>query len=128
MRKDADLERLESRWRLIGAVVLVLVCVVAVLVAAWMSTGDLRLVSQWDWVFEHHRLLLVVLLLALVAVASLAIAAWRASSWRLLAWSVVPFAVVVLVVGGWVIADRRSNIADIASRVHQVEEVLPSRT
>jgi hypothetical protein len=123
---NEDLRRLESRWRVIATVVLVLVGVGVVLVVAWLSTSQLRFAGPWDWVVEHHRLLVVILVVAVAVGCALLITSWRTASWRRLAWVLVPFAVVVLVVGGWIIADRRSNAGDIASRVHEVEVILPS--
>jgi len=122
---DSELQQLESRWRAIGLVVLALTCVLMLSVIAWMPKDAARFTKQWDWVYDHHEQLVVVLGVAAVLVGVVALIAWRRSSPRILVWAVAPSLVVLVALVAWVLADRRSNAAEIERRVRQVSEILP---
>ena len=109
------------------AAVVLVITLFMVVIAGLVSLPRLtsRRSAVWDWVYEHHRTLVVVIALAAVVFATIALMAWRRSSWRMLAWGIAPLVLVAAVLVGWSLAEHRSNVGDITDRVHQVTSVLP---
>jgi hypothetical protein len=79
----------------------------------------------WDWVYEHHAQLVVVLVVAAALVGVALATAWRGSSWRRAAWAIPPAVIFVGVLVSWGVGDRRSLAGDIEGRVREVTAVLP---
>jgi hypothetical protein len=115
-----------SQWRLLAAAVLVVVAFLVVAAVAWLPTTAPRRSAVWDWVYDHHQELVVVVALAVILLGVVLIASWRESSWRRLVWGVPSLAIVAIVLVGWSVAEDHSNAGNITGRVHQVTAVLPS--
>jgi len=124
--QDEELGRLESRWRLIAAVVLALAACLVLAAVAWLPDTTPRATGVWDWVYDHHQELAVVVIVAVLALGVVLVASWRRSSWRTLAWGIPSLLIVATVLVGWNVAEDHSNAGDIAGRVHEVTAVLPS--
>jgi hypothetical protein len=80
----------------------------------------------WDWLYQHHAWLIAVLVVAGFAIGVVGWSAWRRRRLSVTLLGGAGFlAIVAVTVGGWVLADQRSNERDIARRVDTVASVLP---
>jgi len=124
--QDDELERLESRWRRIAGVVVVVafgLAVVAVVVS-WPRTTR-QTIAVWDFVYGHHAALRLVVVVAVVVLVVVVVASLGESSPRTLLWGIPSVAVIALVLVSWRVAEEHSNAGDVNGRVRDVSAVLP---